>query len=533
MTDLWSEASRDLEAEHLALRRSEAKVVVADLWPFLSLARSDEEFGHRVALAQELLTSRVPADLMDATLASLREDFHAERAEAAREQAAAKTAAVTPEPVPQAGQQFWHEAQRRWITVSAASLPGQPETRDNPYGSENYFEDAAAEGAEAGPNTGQTGQYPQFPAGPDPVDPLNGMFPMQPSAWTVPPDAGWVERPMRFSSAADLARLAAHRVVAGAGYTSEGVETGTGQEPTYFAGGSEGIGGDPQPGYPADLATEDPDDRMNEIYGGVPPQPSSGSAQGGAGPYSNPGVARQGVRHTAPGGGEHAPYRIKKVDGGYAVFNAKGERKNDEPKSKEDARQFQQALYKNVPGARESAEADESRKAASFSDPRDAGVRVTAQDAPGAPDAMGGLDAGVQPPPTMLPGGPGTEAQPPMAAGPSSSNPGDPFGTDQASKAQGMNVAAFARVAADNIRQRPTDVNPTGVADEYDDNTWEGQANTRPRQPSAERGVNTPQTPRDPIPQSSSSDAELERGEDERRLAAASFARRVVLTGGF
>lgn len=70
------------------------------------------------------------------------------------------------------------------------------------------------------------------------------------------------------------------------------------------------------------------------------------------------------VRHTAPGGGEHAPYRIEQGDGGYYVVNDKGERKNSKPKSKAEARQFQKALYKNVPGARESAEADENKKEA-------------------------------------------------------------------------------------------------------------------------------------------------------------------------
>lgn len=81
------------------------------------------------------------------------------------------------------------------------------------------------------------------------------------------------------------------------------------------------------------------------------------------------------VRHTAPGGGEHAPYKIKKVDGGYAVFNAKGERKNDDAKSYPEARQFQKALYKNVPGASESAEkaaswVDTSQMHANYGDPQ-------------------------------------------------------------------------------------------------------------------------------------------------------------------
>lgn len=57
------------------------------------------------------------------------------------------------------------------------------------------------------------------------------------------------------------------------------------------------------------------------------------------------------VRHTAPGGGEHAPYKLEEGDGGWYVVNAKGERKNEEPKSREAAVALQRALYANVPGA--------------------------------------------------------------------------------------------------------------------------------------------------------------------------------------
>lgn len=542
MTDLFLEASRDLEAERLTQRCALAKVAVADLWPFLALAESVDEFDHRVALARDHIADKLGDnhDLLSITLIALKDDFQdvlSLRHETAR------TAAAEPPVTPlQAGEQFWHAGQQRWIAVrAAADLPHQPDTRDNPYGQgANYFENAAEEG----PNTGQTGTYAQFPAGPDPVDPLNGMFPMQPSTWAVPPNATWVERPMNLQpgkqssrpsmsnldhvimarSARDqttsLASWATTRVLAGAGYVGEGVQNGPGQNPGFFAGGTEGVG-DQQAGYPDDLAVEDPDDRMNELYGAIPPQPSSGSGQGGAQPYSNPSTARQSTRHTAPGGGEHAPYRIQKVDGGYAVFNDKGERKNEKPKSKEDAREFQKALYKNVPGASESA------KAAAFYDPRDTHVQVIAQGE--IPDSSGAGNA-PEPPQSMMPGGVGSTAQPPLPAGPgSTNNPADPGGADSASKMQmptmGNRVIdpmEFARLAADNIRQRPNDMNPSGVADEYDERTWEGGVNTRPRQPAEDRGINTPQTPRDPIPQASSSDIQRELSDDEERLRQAS-----------
>jgi hypothetical protein len=483
MTDLFMEAAREVEAEQLAERCAMAKVAVADVWTFLALAQSVREFDHRLALAHSRVAASVDPELLEVTLAALRDDF-AEVVQL-REIDQQKTAAEIPLAPAQAGQQVWHVGQRRWITVQAADLPPQPETRDNPYGQgSNYFEDAAEEG----PNTGQTGTYPQFPAGPDPVDPLNSLFPMQPSAWTVPPDAGWVERPMQFSRGGasrssvglmghgnSLARSAVATVLAGAGYVGEGVQNGPGNNPDFFSGGSEGVGGDPQNDYPVDLAVEDPDDRANEIYGGVPPQPSSGSTQGGAQPYSNPGVSRQGA----------------------------------------------------------------------FFDPSDLGVKVIAQTGD-VTDTGGGLAP--EPPQSMMPGGVGSIAQEPLLSGSGMGNPMDPGGADAANKMPPMtgvrsrstyrpgnriDTSMFARIAADTIRQRPSDVNPTGVADEFDDNTWDSAANTRPRQPAQDRNINTPQTSRDPIPQASSSDIQRELSEDEDRLRQAVMrASRFALAGG-
>lgn len=63
----------------------------------------------------------------------------------------------------------------------------------------------------------------------------------------------------------------------------------------------------------------------------------------------------QAVRHTAPGGGEHAPYYIREEGGKFKVVNRNGEVKGTHD-SKESARQQQKALYVNVPGATEEAE---------------------------------------------------------------------------------------------------------------------------------------------------------------------------------
>lgn len=53
MTDLWSEASRDYEAEGHAYRMEMAKSASAQLWPFLAVAQSQAEFKDRVALASQ------------------------------------------------------------------------------------------------------------------------------------------------------------------------------------------------------------------------------------------------------------------------------------------------------------------------------------------------------------------------------------------------------------------------------------------------------------------------------------------------
>lgn len=55
--DLWSEASRDVEAEDRASRLAHATAALADLWPWFSSAKSNEELAHRKALASESLST--------------------------------------------------------------------------------------------------------------------------------------------------------------------------------------------------------------------------------------------------------------------------------------------------------------------------------------------------------------------------------------------------------------------------------------------------------------------------------------------
>jgi len=435
---LWSEASRDLEAENARLRMARAKVATASLWPFLSLARSEREFEHRLALTADRISDRVEPELIGPLVASLREDF---RLTASSEEDGAedeeddewqkpweKTSSYQGTLRSSDQQlQIFHMASGRWITVQANS----PMTRDNPEATEGYFEDALEEG----PNTGQTGQYPVAPAGPDPWNPINSQYPMQPSPWT--PANNWVERPMNF---APYRQAAAN--------------------PYYFAGGTEGVSGDAQAGFPVDIALPEPDERV-DAYGTVPPVQSSGTTGDGHSYSDNPAANRAT--------GSRLPF------------------------------------------------------AGRFYDPGDSSVRVLAIGGPyGSGNAYnpGGSDVGIgtsqapAPPPTMMPGGPGTVAMPPM---------------DQATPMTDMTdpEAQQSVTAAQQVRDRPDIFNPAGVQDEYDDNTWDAAAKQRPMQPAEHRNINTPQQPHDPIPQTSSSGMYEESG--ERRQAVLTKAMREIV----
>lgn len=425
--DLWTAAGRDAEAEETSLRLTRAKVATASLWPFLSLAQSESEFDHRLALAEDRFTQRVDADLLAPLLASLREDFRltaaAEEEEGEEESDEDEWQKPWEKDASRQPLEIWHVASGRWVVAQDS-----PMTRDNPKGNDAYFENELEEG----PNTGQTGQYPVAPAGPDPVDPINSMFPMQPSPWT--PAGNWDERPMSF---------APYKQAAG--------------NPNFFSGGPEGVSGEPQAGFPADVALPEPDERV-DMYGTTPPVQSSGTTGDGH-PYSNPAV--------------HASRRPF-GDG--------------------------------------------------FFDPGDTSVRVVAVGGPygsgnrynsSGSEVGHGTSTAPQPPPSMMPGGIGSEALPAMPGG------GQQSTSDMAAKQENpmdsMGQKGARKTAGPMVRDRPDMFNPSGVPDEYDDNTWDGATRQRPMQSAEHRNVNTPQRPADPIGQSTSADVE---SEGDRREAS-------------
>jgi hypothetical protein len=76
VADLWVLASQDTEADLEHERMVRAKVAAAAIWPFLSGARSEREFGHRVALCEDQLEELFPdTGFRDQVTASLRDDY--------------------------------------------------------------------------------------------------------------------------------------------------------------------------------------------------------------------------------------------------------------------------------------------------------------------------------------------------------------------------------------------------------------------------------------------------------------------------
>lgn len=487
MTDLWVEASRDYDREDADLRLSRAKVAVSSLWPFLSLAKTAGEFEQRLDLAQDTIAMRVEAGMLDVVNDSLREDFGIATTGsmtapaapqpvakiAVREvedlweamsvpepiQATACQPIIPPQPRPQPAQpkqmQIYSLATKSWITIEANG-DEDPDSRGNPVGNPYYFDG----GLEEGPHTDETGMYPVFPAGPDPISPLQSEYPMQPSAWT--PNNAWVERPMQFGKAA--------------------------ANEHYFDGGTEGVEGDSQTGFPEDVSLPEEDDRV-DFYGAVPPVHASLQMESEY-HYVKPSESGSGYDVIQKGTGKVLSHHDTKEDA-EASFRAMMWSKHSGSKGSPDFRDRSGILH----------------VVADLGDNPYSGTDNTAMDSP------------VAPPPAMMPGGPGSEAV----------NTSNTSPSDQAAK-------SARRLTAAEVMERPSAENPSGVADEFDANTWEGFNNQRPRQNAGERGINTPQRPKEPIRQNTSSgmsagDEEEEGNEREAALHIAAWAAFQALEG--
>jgi hypothetical protein len=604
---LWTEASRDLEAEHAQLRLFEAQQRTADLWPFVALARSQEELGHRLALIQDTLTERVPdlslhGALIEGLTANLllqgystdpNQDSGEDEAPNAstsgligngsslQDQDGTPDLTASRKPV-----QIWHEGKRQWITVTA-DAPGNPA----------YF----SGGPEAGPNTGQTGSFPVEPGGPDPVDPINGnvplsptnvlepanRFPAQPQPWTVPADKGWVEYPMTLGTT--TATLHTHPGF-GPGVVMQGSQGKLGEwntlhsasnfvpeqaNPNYFDQGQVGLESPEGAGFPVDEALPEPNERV-DLYQNAMPAGAGGAGVSAPGAYGGPAVNftnppqyvtsairnnvgtcaadgcgrpvyRQGAKwhhldahlkgdhnvmldadHPWVQEMAHSSAKIRKVRGGYAVFDGNGERqtkamlysaalkaKQANQYIRKDGDQWvitQKGTGKVLSHHDSEEEAEKSFSAMEMHKHEGRFVRLADGTDPSAAAAFSLPETGGSPmntpapaaPPSMAQGGAGAEAMPPMQkpSGGSTANVPTPGVTGS----RDPHVVALFHVGEDMVRGRPTSESPTGVPDEFTANTWEGPLKTHPRQSPEQRGINTPQTPSTPIPQISSSD---------------------------
>jgi hypothetical protein len=202
--DLWVLASQDAELELSNERLVRAKVAAAGIWPFLAEAKSEREFGHRVALVETELEDLFPdTGFRDQVTASLRDDYLLMTGVVIEEHGSATLTSEAASAVQDGG-----AGAREALLATDAQLEATPSLFDHLGMSEADVPDGGTEtanqgnpaffdsGPEAGPATGNSQGFAQ--AAPDPWNPMNAQYPMAPSQWTVPPGKDWVERPMEF-----------------------------------------------------------------------------------------------------------------------------------------------------------------------------------------------------------------------------------------------------------------------------------------------------------------------------------------------
>jgi hypothetical protein len=549
---LWAEASRDVETEQDQARMVQAKVSTSAIWPFLSVALTEREFSHRMALCQETLEEMFPdSDFRSRVAVSLNEDYLILKGATLEELHPELTrTASTPEPEPERDP----SAVAGGLWTMAATEPEEAPAGDGAQGPlDNPANDDTT--PEAGPNTGADGQFAQFPAGPDPWNPMNAQYPMQPGKWVVPPDKGWVERPMQFGkqSAAEHPDHATH-------YRAEGVETGFGPNPEFFAAGGEGVGGDGQTGFPADVTLPEPDVR-SDMYGTVPPGPSQpaqpvsysntpkqayrvaddrAQQQRSQTQRNNHGSCTQCNRPVYRHGGEwkhlegdpsHGvflsgdhPWVQEQYANRVAAAKRTAEYKYVKPNPDGDGFVITQKGTGKILSHHESEEDAQAAFRAMMTHKHDAArvarfVVAEAEPETATPSGGDPSTPASPEPQSMQQGGAGSMAMPPLTI-PNDQNGSNPFSPGQnnpgtAAPAPGVNNPFQAVRREAEVRERPGVFNTSGVPDEFTANTWDNPAKQRPLQNSTDRGINTPQQPGKPIDTITSEDQQQEEQRDE------------------
>jgi hypothetical protein len=358
-------------------------------------------------------------------------------------------------------------------------------------------------GPEAGPNTASDGQFAQFPAGPDPWNPMNAEYPMQPGTWTVPPDAGWVERPMELGNKQASGILPTRTA---AEYLGEGVQTGPpgSANPNYFAAGGEGVAGEGTDGFAPDVTLPEQDERV-DMYGAVQPHPSIPAQTRQAAHW----VVAEKDNHGACAGCNSPVYREGDTWKHLGGDPGHGVRLHDEHPWLVAQQNNRTVAVRQHLGQRVVI--------ADVSSSETADAAAPTADAGGGTDSMGAPPT----PQSMQSGGAGAIAGTPLTI-PNDQAGTNPFagqgsGSAGASPAGANPYMASRWVVADTMN-RPTAENPTGAesGDEYDVNNWNAPAEQRPRQNAEARGINTPQRPRHPIPIQTSEDAPGEEEEEDK-----------------
>lgn len=522
MTDLWVEASRDVEAELERERMVRAKTAASNLWPFLSSARSEREFGHKLALCEPQLESLFPDDeFREKVTASLHQDYLVVTGAVTVEnlwQEFNKTAAETPSPLTAMAQGY------DWLQFEAAA---EPEEEPNGGGTSGAQTNPAYDNQEPerGPLTGPSETFAQGGAGPDPWNPMNEQYPMQPTQWVVQPGTEWVDRPMQFGKQGTAVGHPDHP----GHYQGEGVETGPAgsRNEEYFSGGPEGVAGAQQTGFPVDQSLPEADERV-DMYGAMPPLPPQPAPA--AGPYSNT-APRQGSRYLAE----------KDNHGACAHCNSPVYREGDEWKHlggnpghgvrlhedhpwvmNQQANRVMAARQRPRPLHFDNHGTSPTGAVTLIPDPRHrVALRWVIAEASSSDLGTGGggggnvsSDASGAPgaPQSMEPGGAGAVAGPPLTI-PNQGAPTNPFADGGATPEQPQMPMMANHTAL--VRERPTSDNPSGVRDEYDERTWNAAAEQRPLQNADLRGVNTPQRPGEPIPTRSSEPGAAPEDDDE------------------
>jgi hypothetical protein len=506
--DLWVLASQDAEQELNDDRLVRAKVAAAGIWPFLSAARTEREFGHRVALIESDLEELFPdTGFRDQVTASLRDDYRLLSGIVIQDFG---TATLTSEA--STATQDGGAASREAILATTAELAAAPSLFDHLALSDSDVPDGGTEtanqgnpaffdsGPEAGPATGNSQGFAQ--AAPDPSNPMNAQYPMQPGQWTVPPDKGWVERPMDFGKQGAHGDHATH-------YRGEGVETGApgSKNPLYFDA-PEGVTNG-QDGFPPDPSLPEADERVDS-YGAVPPQ--TGQPASPTPSYSN---GRAASRYVAErdnfGACQHCTTPVYR-DGD--TWKHLGGDPGHGVRLHEQHPWVTRQQANRVMSSRTATRWVLGEASSSDTGGGDGGAGQAQVDPMGAPPT----------PQSMEPGGAGSVAGTPLTI-PNDSVSTHPFAGQNVPQepamagGMGMGVTAARYVVADTMN-RPTAENPLGVesGDEFDLNNWDKPAEQRPRQDADSRRVNTPQRPGQPIPtRSSEGEPGGEEDEEERQ----------------